>query len=126
LSFLGRPREGLAAIETALRLDPRNPWRGGQLLNIAFANYSCRDYEAAIEAARRATSSYPDWPIPYRWLAAALGQLGRAEEAKAAPEKAIEIAPASFDRHVRNGLPFFRPEDHAHLLDGLRKAGWQG
>jgi adenylate cyclase len=126
LNFLGRPREGLAAIETALRLDPRNPWRAGQLLNIAFANYSCRDYEAAIEAARRATSSYPDWPIPYRWLAAALGQLGRAEEAKAALEKAIAIAPASFDRHVRNGLPFFRPEDHAHLLEGLRKAGWQG
>jgi adenylate cyclase len=126
LSFLGRPREGLAAIETALRLDPRNPWRGGQLLNIAFANYSCRDYEAAIEAARRATSSYPDWPIPYRWLAAALGQLGRTAEAKAALEKAIAIAPASFHRHVRNGLPFFRPEDHAHLLDGLSKAGWQG
>jgi hypothetical protein len=28
--------------------------------------------------------------------------------------------------YVRNRVPWFRPEDHAHLLDGLRKAGWEG
>jgi len=28
--------------------------------------------------------------------------------------------------YVRKRVPWFRPEDHAHLLDGLRKAGWQG
>jgi adenylate cyclase len=126
LIFSGRPREGLAALETALRLDPRSPWRAGQLLQIAAGYYFCREYETAAEVARRATRSYPDFPIPYRWLAAALGQLGRTEEAKAALEKAMAIAPASFDRHVRHGVPFIRAEYHAHLLDGLRRAGWGG
>jgi hypothetical protein len=28
--------------------------------------------------------------------------------------------------HVRNRVPWMRPEDHAHMLEGLRKAGWQG
>jgi adenylate cyclase len=28
--------------------------------------------------------------------------------------------------YVRKRVPWFRPEDHAHLLEGLRKAGWQG
>src|SRR6266849_4183394 len=45
-------------------------------------------------------------------------------EAKEVPEKAIAIAPAAFDRYVRGRVPFMRPEDHAHMLEGLRKAGW--
>jgi adenylate cyclase len=58
-------------------------------------------------------------------LAAALGQLGRTEEAREALEKAIAVAPASFDIYVRNRVPWMRPEDHAHMLEGLRKAGWR-
>jgi adenylate cyclase len=70
--------------------------------------------------------SFPDFPSPYRWLAAALGELGRTAEAKKALEKAITVSPASFDFQVRERPPWFRPEEHAHMLDGLRKAGWEG
>ena len=52
------------------------------------------EYGAAVEVAKRAIRSYPDFPNSYRWLAAALGQLGRTEEAKEALEKAIEVLPA--------------------------------
>jgi len=30
----------------------------------------------------------------------------------------------SFDRFVRDRVPWMRPEDHADMLEGLRKAGW--
>jgi adenylate cyclase len=96
------------------------------LNQIALGFYLSREYEAAINAAKRAIWSYPDFPNTYRWLAAALGQLGRAEEAKAALEKAIAIAPAGFDMYVRERVPWIRPEDHAHMLEGLCKAGWEG
>ena len=36
------------------------------------------------------------------------------------------ISPASFDFQVRERPPWFRPQEHAHMLDGLRKAGWEG
>src|SRR2546423_1345252 len=55
-----------------------------------------------------------------------LGQLGRTAEAKEALDKAVSLAPAAFDMYVRNRVPWFRPEDHAHLVEGLRKAGWEG
>jgi adenylate cyclase len=87
--------------------------------------YVCGDYDAAIAAASRAIRSFP-YSTPYRWLAAALGQLGRIVEAKEALEKAIAIAPGSFDMFVRSRVPWMRPEGHAHMLEGLRKAGWQG
>jgi adenylate cyclase len=41
-------------------------------------------------------------------------------------QKAITMASASFDMFVRRRVPWHRPEDHAHMLDGLRKAGWEG
>jgi adenylate cyclase len=126
LIFSGQPKEGIEAAETALRLDPRNPMRAFDLLLIVIGQYFCRDYQATVEAARHAIRAYPDFAFSYRWLAAALGQLGRAEEAKEALEKAVASAPATFDKYVRNRVPWHRPEDHAHMLDGLRKAGWDG
>jgi integrase len=47
-------------------------------------------------------------------------------EAKEWLEKAISAAPAAFNMYVRSRVPWFRPEDHAHLVEGLRKAGWEG
>jgi adenylate cyclase len=70
--------------------------------------------------------SYPDIPNSYRWLAASLGQLDRIDEAREALAKAVSVTPASFDMYVRNRVPWMRPEDHAHMLEGLCKAGWQG
>jgi adenylate cyclase len=27
--------------------------------------------------------------------------------------------------YVRQRVPWMRPKDHAHMLEGLRKAGWE-
>jgi hypothetical protein len=35
------------------------------------------------------------------------------------------VAKLPFDMYVRARPPWFRPEDHAHMLEGLRKAGWR-
>jgi adenylate cyclase len=95
------------------------------LLQMAAAHYFCRDYEAALDAAKRVIRSYPEYPLAYRWLATALGQLGRSAEARQALHKAIAVAPASLDLYLRGRAPWWRPEDHAHVLEGLRKAGWR-
>jgi len=126
LIFSGQPMKGLEALETCIRLDPRDPFMAVRLLHIACGLYFAREYEGVIEAAKRLIRSYPDFPMIYRWPAAALGQLGRAAEAREWLEKAISAAPAAFKMYVHNRVPWFRPEDHAHLVEGLRKAGWEG
>ena len=130
LTYSGRPKEGLATLKTCIRLDPRAPSLVLRLGQIAVALYFCREYAAAVEAARQAIRSFPDRPRYYPILAAALGQMGRTAEAKDALEKAIAIAPAGFDSWVRGYVlerhPGLRPEDHAHMLEGLGKAGWVG
>ena len=123
LIYSGRPREGLAAIQENIRLDPRDPTRVSLLQNAAVGLYFCREYEAAAEAANRAIRLVPHYPNTYRRLAAALGQLGRTAEAGEALQTAIAAAPAVFEIYVRQRPPWFRPEDYAHMLEGLLKAG---
>jgi adenylate cyclase len=125
LIFSGHPKEGVAALERSIRLDPAAPRSAFCLHQVAIGFYFCHDYEAAIEAAKRTIRAYPEFPNTYRWLAAALGQSGRIEEAKEALEKAIAVAPAGFEMYVRQRVPWHRPEDYADMLDGLRKAGWR-
>jgi adenylate cyclase len=126
LMFSGRPTEGLASLETGIRLDPRGPLLALRLTHVTTGLYYSRDYAATIEAAKRLIRFDPGHPHSYRWLAAALGQLGRTVEAKEALDKAIAVAPATFDMYVRGRVPWMRPEDHAHMVEGLRKAGWDG
>ena len=76
-----------------------------------------------MEAADRLIRFRPNMPQAYRWRAAALGQLGRKEEAKIALDQAIALSPTNFHRHVQARPPWFRPDDHALMLEGLRKAG---
>lgn len=126
LTFSGEPRQGLAALEASIRLDPRDPLLQWHLNRMAIAHYFSRDYDAAVEVARRVIRLYPDFPLIYRWLAAALGQSGRTPEARDALSKAIAIGGASFDMYVRKKVPWHRAEDYEHMLEGLRKAGWTG
>src|SRR5207245_11162667 len=66
LIFAGRPREGLTALETCIRLDPRDPYLAVRLLHVACGLYLCSEYEASIVAAKRLIRSYLDFPIIYR------------------------------------------------------------
>ena len=84
------------------------------------------DYETAVAEAERVIADRPDHPYAYRWLAAALGQLGRADEARAALDKAIAIAPDVFRQYVEQRVPWMGQAIYDHMLEGLRKAGWDG
>ena len=126
LAFGGRPDEAEEPLLIALRISPRDPLKSSALNTLAVARYYRGDYVEAAKLEQRAIRDYPRYPVPHKWLAASLGQLGRVDEARAALRQAIAISQASFDFFVQQRQPWFRPEDYEHMLDGLRKAGWQG
>ena len=125
LIWSGQPKEGLKSFERFFRLNPSGPTAAPLLTQVVVAHYFCREYEAAVDAAKRAIQAFPDFPHAHFWLPAALGQLGRALEAKEALQKATAIRSGMFDMYVRNRRPLFRTEDYAHMLEGMRKAGWE-
>src|SRR5262249_23378424 len=101
LIFSGRPLDGVADLQTSLRLEPRGANLAHRLTQVAAGHYFSRAYDKAFESAKHVIRSFPDFPPPYRWLAAALGQLGRVEEGKATIEQGLAVAPAVFDRIFR-------------------------
>jgi len=106
----GQPAKGRVAIKKSVRLDPRNPNLNLRLVDITISHYLSREYAAAVEAGKRGIRSFPDHSNQYRWLAAALGQSGRIEEAKEVLAKAIAMAPTAFDMFVRRRVPWHRPK----------------
>ena len=125
LVFTRRMADGRQALADYERLSPRDANIIAAHRQIAISYYLEGDYARCVEAAQRQLSARPDITVTYRWLAAALGQLGRTEQARAALARAL--GPPMHDPAVygRNRVPWMRPEDHEHLLEGLRKAGWQ-
>jgi adenylate cyclase len=126
LLISGCPREALDALREALRRDPCDPFRITRLPQIALCHYYLHEYDEAVEVAKATIRSYPDHPWVYYRLAAALGQLGRADEARDALQKALTLAPKAFNMFVRSRPVWILPENREHILEGLRKAGWEG
>jgi adenylate cyclase len=126
LVFSGEHRDGYQTLLTHLRLNPRDPanWRAFHL--IGMAHYQLGEYAEAVAAERRAMNENPNQRLSCRWLVAALAQLGRIPEAQSIIHDLSSMAPPEwFDQWARR-WPWMREEDHARLLDGLRKVGWPG
>ena len=124
-SFQDIRRKGLR-LSKEISNSIRGPRRVIRLNQIALSLYFCREYETSVEMPKQVIREHPEYPQSYRWLAAELGQLGQTNETKQALEKAIAVAPVVFDMFVRQGVLWIRPPNHAHMVEGLKKAGWGG
>jgi adenylate cyclase len=119
---IGEHRQAIELFSTAVQRgnsDPRFQWGA---LN-AFSHYLLRQYDASLSWSREALYLNPNHLQVLAVRAAALAQLGRAEEAAKAAEVLLTSFPGlTVERHLRN----FRwkiPADTAHYRDGLLKAG---
>ena len=107
---------------TCLRINSRDPMNWLIRLQLGTSHYYAGDYQTAADTLGEASRASPNDPEVHFCLAAALGQLNRTEEAQAALRQATNLVPGRLPTIV----PRRRTEDLEHLLDGLRKAGWQG
>jgi adenylate cyclase len=123
LTFSGKPEEGLSSLLQSITLDPEDAMSPARMLQVAVAYYFCGNYEATVDAARQVTRLYPKSHLIYRWLAAALGKMGRINEAGDALARAKSTSLEAY-KNFGEQPPWLRSEDFAQLLDGLYKAGW--
>jgi adenylate cyclase len=123
--YAGRREETIELAEKGIRLSPSDPRLFIWLPALAGAHYQMRQYEDAVEAGRRSWSLNRNWPHGLRYVVAGLAQLGRIEEAQAALAELKRMDPnLEFSASVfRRNWP--DPADVDHLLDGLRKAGFE-
>jgi len=125
--YRGEPEQGIRAVETAIRLSPNDMamhiWLGG----LASLHYGARNYAKAAEVARLAVQRAPQYPLGWRFLANALGQLGELDDARDALARYLALSPGFTDEKAARTSTGIRDEAvFQHYLEGLRKAGWQG
>lgn len=119
LACMGRPAEAVQAAELALRLSPRDPRANNWLSGLALSHYLLGDYEAAVVAARRSLSLWPDWAPVHHTLAASLARLGRYDEAAAVFTRLVHLEPDAMDRMEHFARGFRNAVAGEHLLNGL-------
>jgi adenylate cyclase len=120
--YAGEHRQAIELISMAAQRgnsDPRYQWAAVN----AFSHYLVGQYDASLSWAREQLYLNPNHLQALAIRAAALAQLGRAEEAANAAEVLLHNYPSfTVERHLSN-FHWKRPDDIAHYRDGLAKAG---
>jgi adenylate cyclase len=118
LADLGRPAEGIASIERAMRLDPFEARSYCSSLGLAL--FAARRYPEAI----RAIDAAPG-PTFYHhvWRAAAHAHLGLLEQARFHAAECMRLAPDFRISRFARLEPIRDPADLEHWLAGFRRAG---
>ncbi len=120
--MMGEHRQAIELFSMAAQRgnsDPRYQFAASN----AFSHYLVGQYDASLSWAREALYVNPNHLQVLGIRAAALAQLGRAEEAGNAADVLLSHYPAlTVERHLRN-FHWKIPADIAHYRDGLLKAG---
>jgi adenylate cyclase len=123
--FLGDGAGGRASLYEGFRINPRGPLNPIFMGIVIASHYFDRDYTSAIETATEVIATWPEYCVPHRLLVAALGQVGRLEEASERLRRALTL-PGAVEMMKRGRLRHVSVEQYEHALEGLRKAGWEG
>jgi adenylate cyclase len=121
LNHSGRASEAIAYMQRMVRLNPFHTPRA--MHQIAVSYFLVGRYAESLEAERTATDRMPNYRPAFVWRAAAAGQLGRTEEARAAATQVLRLDPAFTIGGWLQLLRLAREQDSQRLAEGLRKAG---
>jgi adenylate cyclase len=120
LVFAGRPEDALPLIEKSMRLNPRYSFL--TLFALGHAHFLMRRYGDAAATFERGLKRNPNFFPLGIFLASAYGYLAEADKARAVFE-GYKSQLGLLLNATPVGASYKRPEDNAHLMEGLRKAG---
>ena len=125
-TFAGRAEETEAHIQEALRLSPRDSFAYQWMAAVAATKLNLGADAEAAKWARRAIEANRNFPLAHFWLAAALAQLGRLDEARQAVQPGLALAPGFTIARYRAGVQSDHPTylaQRERIIEGMRKAG---
>jgi tetratricopeptide (TPR) repeat protein len=121
--YIGEPSDALQRLKRYRDLAPLDPYSCFFESFYVIAYTFKGDYEQAVLIGRGAVKANPDFSAVYKPLIAALGHLGRADEARPYIQKLLSLEPHFTIEHFAKTYPFQRPEDRKRYALGLRLAG---
>jgi TolB-like protein/tetratricopeptide (TPR) repeat protein len=123
---VGQAEEMEGHVQRAFRLSPCDPFAFLWMAYAGAAKLHLGAYEDAATWLSQSVMANPNFPVAHFLLAAALGPLGRVEEARAEVDAGLTLTPEFTIRRYRDGAksdnPVFLEQRH-NIYEGLRKAG---
>lgn len=120
---LGECDRAIEHFNRAKRLSPREPRLYLYHNGVAIAQIVAGRYEAAVVEAEQSLTLQPASVPAARYKVAALGLLGRVEEARPVVRKMLADDPTLRLSTAHLRLPHLRAQDMARFIEGLRRAG---
>ncbi len=121
--YIGDYKEALRRMDRYRELAPFDPYFGFYETIDAIAHLMARNYTTAVAIGRRVAKANPGFVNASKPLIAALGHLGRPDEAKPYIDKLLEIEPSFTVRSHGESYPFANDYDRLHYAEGLQLAG---
>ena len=126
-SYLGHAEDGVAAVETALRLSPHDPMAPIMQVHLCYLHSWLAQWEQSIEWCEKAlANNVKERGTALSFLPAADAWAGHDKEAKDAVAELRKVDPAFTVQSRWAGWPSDDPTfkaQRARILEGLRKAG---
>jgi adenylate cyclase len=126
LVSLGRHEAGRRDLRLARRLNPMDPATRIVDMVIGSSLFLNGEFEESAAHLRGLVLAYPRYSAAHFWLLAALGRRGVHDEARRVMERLHELAPRLLGMFADGHHRWYRPEDHAAVMQGFRAAGWRG
>ncbi len=124
LALGGDPARGIAEVEEAIRLSPRDPELDSFYSSLTLANFIGANYEAAVHWAEMSLRLKPTGWVNYTAIASANALLGRHAEAELAAKKLLAEKPDFSIEQSRWVLVGAQPADYERFKQGLIRAGF--
>lgn len=121
--WLGNYDEAIVHADKAQRLSPYDPARLFWNMGRAAAAFVAGKYEEGVHWSEQLTETFPHFALGWRILATCYAHIDRINDASAAVDKLLRLAPHENIQLVSKAIPVSHSEDQEKFLDGLRKAG---
>ena len=121
--YMGEPEAALKRLDRYRELAPFDPYFGlfETIYTMTYAFLG--DYEQAVAVGRRAAKANPQFVNNYKSLIAALGHLGRRDEAKPHIDTLLSLERNFTVERFGRVYPFKKAADRDRFMQGLRLAG---
>ena len=123
LVYSHQPEEGLAYLQKAIQLSPKDTMLPFYIVNIGMHHFIEERYDEARMWSDKSLHEHPNFPSGLRLLASALGMLGNLNEARAAYENLDRMAPGITIAACVQAVPVAFENDAERYAEGLRRAG---
>jgi tetratricopeptide (TPR) repeat protein len=121
--YIGEPRTALQRLDHYRELAPFDPYMASFDFLYMIAYLFNEDYERAAMVGQAGVGVFPNFVNGYKPLIAALGHLGRRDEAGLYLDKLLTLEPGFTIERFAEVYPIKKAADRRRYTDGLRVAG---